>query len=496
MESSSAPPKVSVITTLLYPRHRPLECLRSWTEGQHFPTEAVELVVVINGRRRALEEQVKAMLRPQDRTVETASTNEMGLYDLGARAARGEWLMFTEPHCIASPDCLREMLNCAEARGWAGACVRTLPMEDASPVARMEARMYLQDAANWTLEGDWRKFTKRGTMVRKDAYESVGGFNPDHLRYAEISFAAALHQKGHVMGFAPEATITHFNSTNFGELLGYVWEYRRQELRMGEGHRASTDGDPTLAGLMRREDWHRRLRGILKKPFRKGLRGARLPENRALVRSMAGLMLPSMMARGLKRGTNAVRAAGRFARAFCGFYLPGRTEEARYADYKRVWQSFGDLSAATAPQTKTGSSEADLLRGTVCEVGFISPPCIAGFHDAEHFEGKPFRWTAAVATLRFEGRIGVPTVSLKVLPVRSLKPKQVTVLWNKTRLSFDAAQSTATHWVFATKKKADGKTAPRLDGDWLTLICPPWSANAVDHRALGLALVAVELEEG
>lgn len=492
--TTRATPKVSVITTLQFPRHRPLECLLSWTKGQEFPQDEIELIVVANGRRRSLENEVRGILRPQDQMVTVDTTNEMQLYDVGGRTARGEWLMFTEPHCIAEPDCLRALLDHVIPRNLAGACVRTLPTEETSPVARMEARMYLEDAATWTQEGDWRKFTKRGTMVRKDAFEAAGGFDARHLRYAEITFAAALHEGGYVMGFAPEAAITHFNSTDLGELLGYVWEYRRQEMRMSEGASASTDGDAALAGLMSRRNWHDRLRGILKRPLRKALRGMRLPENRAVARSMAGLMLPRAMARGAKRGASVMRAAWRFGGACCRFYLPGKSDEARYAAYKHVWQSFGDLSAATAPQKAQDQvSEPELLPGPVCMVGAASPPGIAGFQDAEHYEGSSFRWTTAISVLRFASQPEAPMVSLNVLAVRPLKPKQVTVLWNKTRLSFDAARSTPTTWFFGPKKRTDGPAMRRPDGDWLTIVCPPWSSNKKEHRVLGLPLVSVEL---
>src|SRR6476660_7238544 len=99
-------PQVSVITTLLYPRLRPLDCLKSWMTGQNLRQEDIELIIVVNGRRRSLEKQVPAIMRTQDRLVYLDSRNEMELYDAGARAAQGQWLMFTEPHCVAQPDCL------------------------------------------------------------------------------------------------------------------------------------------------------------------------------------------------------------------------------------------------------------------------------------------------------------------------------------------------------------------------------------------------------
>src|SRR5262249_17326992 len=157
------------------------------------------------------------------------SVNEMELYDFGARQARAPWLLFTEPHVIADAHCLAALVRDVEERHWDGACVRTLPGSQRQWVARIEARMYLEDAATWTQEGDWRKFTKRGVLLRRTAYEAVGGLDHRYLRFAETVIAARLHAHGFRLGYVPEAVVTHYNSTDLSELLDYVWEYRRQE---------------------------------------------------------------------------------------------------------------------------------------------------------------------------------------------------------------------------------------------------------------------------
>src|SRR3979411_271544 len=105
--SSCHSPLVSVVTTLLFPRQRPLDCLTSWTSGQQFPPGQIELVIVANGRRPALEREVQSILRAEDRIINVDSKNERALYGAGARAARGAWLLFTEPHCLADPHCVR-----------------------------------------------------------------------------------------------------------------------------------------------------------------------------------------------------------------------------------------------------------------------------------------------------------------------------------------------------------------------------------------------------
>jgi hypothetical protein len=220
-------PLVSVVTTLAFPRRRPVDCLRSWTSGQRFDGE-VELVVVSDARRPRLERRVQAALRPGDRLVRLPGADEIAQYELGARVARGDWLLFTEPHVEALPDCLAELFDHVRREDLAGACVRTLPQHDASRVARMESRMYHQDPAGWTRDGDWRTFTKRGVLVAREAYLDAGGVDPARQRFAETALAQRLRELGHRVGYAPRAGIRHQNSTHLAELLAYVWEYRRQ----------------------------------------------------------------------------------------------------------------------------------------------------------------------------------------------------------------------------------------------------------------------------
>ncbi|HEY5744168.1 MAG TPA: hypothetical protein VIS99_16705, partial [Terrimicrobiaceae bacterium] len=296
-DATSASPLVSVVTTLLFPRFRPLDCLVSWTLGQQFSDGPIELIVVANGRRRALERDVAGILRAQDKMVQLDSTNEMALYDAGARAASGTWLLFTEPHCLADAHCVRALTKYVFARGLAGACVRTLPTKERCRVARMEARMYLEDAKVWTQENDWRKFTKRGFLLRRSAYEEVGGFDASHLRFAEITIAAKLHRKGYRLGFVSEATIVHYNSTTLSELLGYVWEYRRMEQRFSRvfpdllADRTGSGGDPELVELCGDPRFRYCALPLLKEPLLFTLGRFNRPDARRMVGQLFNLSL-------------------------------------------------------------------------------------------------------------------------------------------------------------------------------------------------------------
>jgi GT2 family glycosyltransferase len=507
--SLSYPVKISVVTTLLYPRERPLECLRSWTHGQDFPPDDIEMIVVINGRRRHWENRLPEVLRPGDRTLYCNDSNEMALYDAGIRAARGEWILMTEPHVTAEPDCIRQLLDHSQAEELAGACARTMPCDERSPVARMEARMYLESAAAWSRPGEWRLITKRGVMFRKDAYLSVGGFDTDQLRFAETTLAAKLHQAGYPLGYAEAARIHHQNSTSLGELLHYIWEYRRQELRvlceqpglLGEDTCSSAfAGDPGLSGLTRALPGARRallqaIWGVVA-----GLHAMEVWRLRwLLLRACLRVAIPASPV----RIAPPLAAFYRFVRAGCAFYLAGKDDRRRYAAYQKLWQTLGDLSVATLPlkTVKTGGAATAAARTPstrqVC-MARLRPGEAAGFHGLENLGNRSFRWTSPIAVVRIpesEGKIKqLESVTWEILQARPLGPKAV-CLFHGGRQFQGEEMPDGNGWLFKPQTPLDGSA--RKGAEYLVLICPPWVVpGSVDRRLLGLPVVGVSWQFG
>jgi GT2 family glycosyltransferase len=498
--ANAARPMVSVITTLLFPRSRPLDCLVSWTLGQQFPHDQIELIVVANSRRGVLEREVASILRAQDKMIRFDSKNEMALYDAGARAASGTWLLFTEPHCMADPHCIRTLAEYVVAGNFAGACVRTLPTEERCRVARMEARMYLEDARVWTQENDWRKFTKRGFLLSRSAYEDVGGFDASHLRFAEITIAAKLHRKGYRLGFASGAAITHYNSTALWELLDYVWEFRRLERKVAQdfpdllASPASSDADAELVRACRDPEFRSSARSALKKPLLFALRTIGRADSRLMAKLIANLWVQFSIAPRFPSLMSVGRAASRFLWAWLRFHLP-QSDDRAYAAYKQVWQSFGDLSVATSADFFSDPQMlVPLPAGQVCRIGEQSGVHFVGFHSTESWNGTAFRWSGVLSALRFQLAEEPPIIALNVLPVRSLRAEELFVCWNGVRLNYAREWSTPTHLVYrAGCGRARERHVREPKADLLTLVCPPIArAGSADSRVLGLPLVSVE----
>jgi hypothetical protein len=225
-------PEISVVLTLLDHQGHAAECVESWARGQTLPRGRYEVIVVGSGGEAEVEELIGPLLTAGDRLLRLESSQELELHDHGACEARGRWLLFTEGHTVAEPDCLESLLGylTANASRYAGACIRSLPDDSPNPISKCERRWYADGFAEWSREGDWRKVTIRGFAIRRDAYLDAGGFEHDFGCFAETALAATLDGRGHRLGYAPEAAVKHYDATDLSELLAYVREYREGEL--------------------------------------------------------------------------------------------------------------------------------------------------------------------------------------------------------------------------------------------------------------------------
>jgi len=256
MNASVAKLDLSVVLTLMDDRGQTTECLSSWTRRQTLARERYEVIVVGSGREPEVEASARPLLTDRDRLLRCEATKELALHDFGARQACGKWLLFTEAHCAAEPNCLVELVAYLEAHEFefAGACIRSLTDGSSHPLARLEERWYRDGFAAWSRENDWRKVTIRGTAIRRDAYEKVGGFKSEYGCFGETLLAAELDASGYRLGYAPAAAIKHYNSTSLHEVLAYVREYRMGEV----AYQSQCSNEKFEAYFSGSQTWHER----------------------------------------------------------------------------------------------------------------------------------------------------------------------------------------------------------------------------------------------
>jgi hypothetical protein len=399
----------SVVLTLMDDRGHTGECLSSWTRGQTLGRERYEVIVVGSGRELEAEALARPLMTSGDRMLRCEAAKELALHDFGARQARGKWLLFTEAHCVAEPDCLAELAAYLQthAAQFAGACIRTTSDGSSQPLARLEERWYRDGFAAWSRDGDWRKVMIRGTAVRRDAYEQVGGFKSELGCFGEILLAAELDASGYRLGYAPAAAVKHYNSTSLHEVLGYVREYREGEVAYqsrcpDEQFEAYFGGTATWdeAGAAERK---LALRCALASLFH-----AIAHPLRAGSAAMAGAMLEVLSRRAWNAASGGraalIRAAAAYAWTRALFAWPWADGDERYRRFCRLWEATGDLARQRAlsrrksfaePRDRTVPSQRLEYRpGAEPSGGLI------GFHARETFDGQSFRWSSPLALVR------------------------------------------------------------------------------------------------
>jgi hypothetical protein len=214
--------------------------------------------VVAAGCRASLDPaataSVEAALRPQDRLLFFDEPHDIALCARAAHEARGEALFFTESHCYPDPDALLRADETLRARPeWAGFSGRSVPVTH-NRLSRAEAAMYDADIRQAMEEHPWRKVLDQVFVVRKDSYHDAGGFRAELGHFAEWHLAAALHHRGHRIGYAPEVRIRHYYVGDLPELIEFTTDFARGEMLL----HATADEDPCRSYFEAPPQWRDR----------------------------------------------------------------------------------------------------------------------------------------------------------------------------------------------------------------------------------------------
>jgi len=246
--------------------------------------------------------------------------------------------------------------------------------------------------------------TIRGFAIRRDVYLKVGGFEHEFGCFGESALAATLDHRNYRLGYAADAGVTHFNSSELNELLSYVTEYREGEEAyraqcdvsyfsryFGEGSASAALAEPRGSAIVcgaRALAW---ALGRLDQPGR---------------RALALAMVRELMQCGWDLVSGPLhQVSGRLACGWarCRFRL-SRDANARFRWFQRLWDATGGLARRRAlarrPRSAGASSPGEMrLAYAPAE---MSAPALAGFHERESWDGRSFRWSAPLAWLRVD----------------------------------------------------------------------------------------------
>jgi hypothetical protein len=418
-------PLVSVVIAVTDHRDRAIACLESVAGryAQSVPAGDHEVIAVTDGADPDLEKRIGASLRPADRVLRHPSKNGMELFAVGARAARGQILLFVEAHCVLERDTIQEVAAFFGTGLFDGACLTALE-DSPNDFARMEGLHFEKHFHEWSREEDWRKVMVRGFAVLRWVYREVHELPWRYGLFAERAFAATLHARGFRLGWAKQARVVHTNTTSYTMLRDSIEDFVQGEV----AYRAEHDpaycgryfGEPTEC-LDVRVDWRAAYDAI-----------TALLRAGGVERAQDGLHLFEAALLGRSARLTRVRVAVLAARIRYALRKPG--EGARLRAFLDLWDRTATLARVRAlasgvvrhgPKPPTNGAGQVTWEPTQNRLSF-------GLHPLEWQDGRPFRWSRAIAGFRLRAPHAQNVATIHTTPVG--KPRPLRLFWQRRKL--------------------------------------------------------------
>jgi GT2 family glycosyltransferase len=245
-------PRVSVVVCA-YNAERTMEACLASLEGLDYPD--VEVIVVNDGSK--------------DRTLEIAerfsycriiSQENRGLSvarNVGAEAATGEIVAYTDSDCVADPDWLTYLVAKMEAGSLAACGGPNFPPPEDSLVPAAVAvspggptHVLISDEVAEHIAGCNMAF-------RRDALLALGGFDPQYRAAGDdVDICWRFQDAGHTIGFSPAAIVWHFRRNTVQAYLDQQRGYGKAEALVYAKH-------PFRFNLFGQAKWLGRIYGDL-----------------------------------------------------------------------------------------------------------------------------------------------------------------------------------------------------------------------------------------
>jgi predicted dehydrogenase len=492
-------PIVSVILPMKDHRGLSQKAVASWTSAQRCAGSDFELIVITERSTFDLEPQVTPLLRAQDRLVRYDTSNELEQYHHGATLGRGDILLFTEPHVVAEPETIAELLKFFRTEKADGACGRTSPI-CSNAMAAAESSMYEEGFVEWSKPGAWQKAIIRAFAMRRQVYFDVGGFDYRYDRFAEWLLAATLHRNGYLLAYAPGVTVGHLYGDNFPLFDRFIKEFTDGEC---EFRLRSDDPEFCLQYFGAPQEWAE-------------ARSLNAAVTRLCLRNLLGLLLwPRKAARNLRGYVSIVlqilrtlpvallggrllllRWHSRIIRAKLRFWLAFGNKEQRdrgFADYYSHTTSLCRVRyALAAGASRQPSSAAQWKVSTLAD---MPEGELTGFYPCETFEGKRFHWSSSLSAVRLRIKPGYYCVRLQMLGVRKIDPNREAAFFINSRLVKDVRLDNF-------GREISLEIGPQHFGSdnstWLVIFARPWriaQREGSDARLLGLPICEIAISD-
>jgi glycosyltransferase involved in cell wall biosynthesis len=200
-------------------------CLAS-LQDQSLPRDTYEIIVVDDGSRDQTAEVAEKILNPCcGRVICAPHGGPAHARNLGAQAARGDVLVFTDADCEPAPDWLEQLTAALKDEAVSGAkgVYRT---RQKSLVARFVQQEYQDKYDRLAAQVTIDFIDTYSAAYRRDVFWSVAGFNPELIMDEDQELSFRLSSQGHRLVFVPQAIVYHQHVTS-------LWKYVRRKYGIG-----------------------------------------------------------------------------------------------------------------------------------------------------------------------------------------------------------------------------------------------------------------------
>ncbi len=481
-------PKFTLIFPLYDDRSQALKAVELWT-AQRTAEAQFELIIVDAGQRK-LASKILPMLGANDRIIECRSQNEATLYNIGARAARSKWIVFSESHVLPAQDCVESLVKALLRDDFDAATLGSAHVVR-SRFSDIDSRLFGVEQSAVRELGLWRCVGLRGFVTRRELFEKLGGFNEDYFRFCETVYAIQLDRASYRLIELPKVIVAHVDTDSLAELARAMYFGQLGFCRFWED-------DPTLAskyfgGTMKTHcgQWTnsmqaRALFTASVKHLRYGqFRGATALLKQGLVKlpiAFAGgkahaiySLCRTMYESALFYGSLALwnqKGPPELAAALTNRYQRIRAGFARLGAIR--FQSETDQSASRQRPARELTLDANRLQELSCS-----------FYPSEFWMGQSYCWSRPAALLKLPLRSGQYLVSLDIRPTGQLSVRQPRFFVEGKLIRRENTEET--NGCFNLRFACG-------DNPTITWTCVPFEPRLhglMDQRKLGIAIIGV-----
>lgn len=258
--ATADPPSLSVVLSVRNAEETLRATLQS-IAGQRYPTWW-EVILVDHGSSDATPEIAAEFVAAMPAMTVLANTeppHKSGAVNFGVTQSKGDGLVFVDADDVLGADYLLHMGGALTHASFVGAAVDVDALN--GPLVRRR-RGPLQAERIDEIMRHLPAVIGAAMGVRREAFDAVGGFDPDLPRHSDVDLSWRLQRAGYVPRFVPEAvlcyryrpslrgTFTQEVRYGEGEVLLYL-KHRHDGLRPRRPSRVAVDYARVLVALLR-----------------------------------------------------------------------------------------------------------------------------------------------------------------------------------------------------------------------------------------------------